>query len=104
MPRPVTKPRTKPGILDREKLVYIIMDALPFDFERRNSHPDRKKLRRIVNTVVDMLIEGILKDGFVTIQGFGRFYLKKGCIPNGYGIWKQVKFRPCNSLRRALDD
>lgn len=46
-----------------------IMDVLPFDV-------DKEKADAILNTIFDTIVKGVKRDGFVTINGLGRFYLK----------------------------
>ena len=52
------------------------MDALPFDV-------DKKKADLILETIFRMILEGVVRDGFTRIWGFGKF-VKKLHKPHRY--------------------
>jgi nucleoid DNA-binding protein len=107
---------TKKRISLNVKLRQAIMDLLPFDV-------DKNEADAILHTIFDTIADGVSKDGFVTIEGFGRFFAHT--CPEHYKTFNQVqgcgkiksmpgvrhipdrtylKFTACKSLRRSLDD
>jgi nucleoid DNA-binding protein len=96
-----------------KKLAEAIVDALPLDI-------DYKKAKVIAQAVFDAIAEGAIRDGFVTIEGLGRFYLHtrpahvrahnkpigNGKIVNcGVRVNPErtsLKFVGCDSLRQSL--
>lgn len=96
--------RKTPRTLNR-KLRQVIVDALPFDV-------DHKQADVILRNIFYTIAEGVMRDGFVTIEGLGRFYkyrTRAKRIKCGYPKkWKyipprdKIKFLMCRSLNRAL--
>jgi hypothetical protein len=70
------KPKKKPS--RSRKLRQEIIDALPFDM-------DVNKADLVLETICRMIIEGVIKDGFTRITGFGKF-IKKYEPPGKYGV------------------
>jgi nucleoid DNA-binding protein len=101
----------KTPITRNVKLRQAILDVFPFDL-------DKKKADEILEIIVKTMIDGVLTDGFLTIEGLGRFYIhSRGATTKAYGVrGKQgyagmhtvppktyVKFLACKSLRRSMD-
>jgi nucleoid DNA-binding protein len=93
------------------KLRQAIMDVLPFDM-------DKAQADLILRVIFDKVVEGVITDGSVTIQNFGKFYprfMKGRWRPKntGYGkfdglCWSPDRYRlaftPCTGFRRAMVD
>ena len=90
-----------------KKLSNAIIDALPFDI-------DKKTATLILQTILDTIVKGVQRDDIVTIEGLGRFYKHYRPALIRKGIWNKkplqvketymVKFRGCESLRKSLWD
>jgi len=105
------------GITRRVNLEAAIVEALPLDFV--NEFKDITRLRLIVRTILKSIRKGLERDGFVTIEGLGRFYMrtrpahfKQVGLPYKTGTVFELReipekniarFRACYSIRRALD-
>lgn len=72
------------------------MDVLPAEFKRGNDGYLKRKVTKIVDIILNTIHEGLLRDGRVTIEGFGRFYI------GGNRRVKWVKFEPCKGLKREV--
>lgn len=99
------------------KLRDAIVDTLPLDI-------DKATATLIVNAIFETILEGVTRDGYVTIENLGRFYKifhqgrkvptpirkKNGVIVKGNTVckWKpahyRLAFRPCTSLKASLLD
>lgn len=103
----------KDKVVINKKLAEAIVDALPLDL-------DYKTAKVIAQTIFDTIVEGVLKDGSLTIIGLGRFYLHTR--PAHVRPWNKpvgggkivycglrvhpertsLKFEPCKSLNKSL--
>jgi nucleoid DNA-binding protein len=101
--------RQKPRTINA-KLRQAIIDCLPFGM-------DIYQADLILETIFRMIVEGVTKDGKVTIPSLGRFYIQhrpphrrrafKGNTYVGlrmYPAKHYLAFQPCKRLMKALID
>jgi nucleoid DNA-binding protein len=102
-------------VLTKRGLRTVIVDAMPFDI-------DDKQAGKIVDVILRTIVKGVERDGFVTIEGLGRFFRQdrparkvshnvtmgaNKIVPMGVILLppkSYVNFVYCKSLRNALTD
>ncbi len=83
--------------LTRYKLKREIYGILPYDFKW--DVYGKKRIKLVLDTILNKIVEGVVTDGFVTIKGLGRFYM----LTRKHGK-RVMKFTPTRVIRRSLDD
>jgi nucleoid DNA-binding protein len=104
------------GVMRYEDLYKAVKEVCLFPRDKYNQLCGSKN-GKAVRAVFSAIKKGLERDGHVTIEGFGRFYLGKkknrgNTFVNGkYVVMKQelsmfpiARFRPCVGLRHALRD
>lgn len=69
-------PRSGFKVLNHGRIVKLVRDTLrELDFAQ--DRPERYyDVEQIVKVITDTIVKGVKQDGFVTIEGLGRFYKK----------------------------
>lgn len=84
------------------KLRQVIMDVLPFDCSKEQADI-------ILRTIFETIVVGVMTDGSVRIDNFGKFYMldkayRTNMLKGRFKPGKKLAWFPCTSLKKSMRD